>query len=173
MEVADMKQRLLTMVGKSEKDDTVIDRLKDERREREEARERDELRWQQKEQSWQHTSRQLEAQAADWQLKWQHGQQWEAAIDSLTKTETGWTSARVECRTRRHYNRWWHNYRQRCDELTADKLTAHRTTEAEARRIAKQRLSQPKLKAPSGAVGGGSTDEERGSGWRIWLENES
>ena len=160
VEVGEMKQRLLVMIGKSEMDDAVIDRLKVERREREETKEQEEARWRQKEQKWQDKLQQVEAQVADWQHRWQHGQQWQAAINTLTKSEDDgaqreWTTEREALQS------MLAQLQQRCDELTVDKLSAQRATEAEAKRLARGRLSQPKGKAAGSGVTGGSGEEER------------
>ena len=161
VEVGEMKQRLLVMVGKSDMDDSVIDRLKVERKQREEVRERDETRWQQKERSWHDRLQQLEAQLTDWQHRWQHGQQWQTAIAMLTKNEDDgrqreWTAERDALQS------MIAQLQQRCDELTVDKLSAQQRNEVEAKRLAKARLSQPKAKVAAGVtVGSGPGEEER------------
>ena len=161
VEVGEMMQRLLVMIRKSEMDDTVIDRLKEERKEREEVKERDELRWQGKEKSWQDRLQQLEAQVTNWQHKWQHDQQWQAAIQALTKSEDNGTQ-REWTAERDALHLMITQLQHRCDNLTTDKLNAQRSNEAEAKRIAKARLSQPKGKQAVGGVAvGGLGEEER------------
>ena len=161
LEVGEMKQRLLTMIRKSEMDDTVIDRLKEERRDREEAKGRDELRWQQKDRGLQDRLAQLESQLAGWQQRWQQGEQWQSAILSLSSSadegeRREWTVERDSLQS------MVVQLQQRCDELTADKLNAQRSNDAEAKRAAKARLSQPKGKqAAGGAAVGGLGEEER------------
>ena len=161
VEVGDMKQRLLTMIRKSDMDDAVIDRLKEERRDREEARGTDELRRQQKDRGWQDRLAQLESQLAGWQQRWQQGEQWQSAMLALSSS-AGEAERREWAVERDSLQSMLAQLQQRCDELAADKLSAQRSNEAEAKRAAKARLSQPKGKQTAGgAAVGGSGEEER------------